>query len=52
MTRTSPCPQFFSVVALPLFQSFSDAFPACVPLTLSAKANYEMWLEEKERAGN
>ena len=31
--------QFFNFVALPLFQTLSTAFPACLPLLTEAKSN-------------
>ena len=37
---------FFDIVALPLFQSFAQAFPDSTPLLDAVKDNYSMWREE------
>ncbi len=51
-THTFPAPShhlqvgFFDIVALPLFQSFSQKFPEAEPLLAAVKENYEMWKDE------
>lgn len=37
---------FFDIVALPLFQSFAQAFPEATPMLDAVKDNYAMWREE------
>ena len=37
---------FFDIVALPLFQSFAQAFPESTPMLDAVKDNYLMWREE------
>lgn len=34
---------FFDIVALPLFQSYAQAFPEALPLLDAVKDNYQMW---------
>jgi hypothetical protein len=38
---------FFDIVALPLFQSFAQAFPDATPMLEAVKDNYAMWREEQ-----
>lgn len=37
---------FFDIVALPLFQSFAQAFTDATPMLEAVKDNYAMWREE------
>jgi hypothetical protein len=37
---------FFDIVALPLFQSFAQAFADAIPMLDAVKDNYAMWREE------
>lgn len=37
---------FFDIVALPLFQSFAQAFIESTPMLDAVKDNYQMWREE------
>ena len=37
---TKSQPGFFSIVALPLYQSFCTYFPGCQPLLKAVKGNY------------
>ena len=40
ITRSQP--GFFSIVALPLFQSLCNFFPGCTPMLTSVKDNYSL----------
>ncbi len=44
--RLRPQVGFFDIVALPLFQSFAQAFQEATPMLDAVKDNYAMWLEE------
>ncbi len=44
--RGTPQVGFFDIVALPLFQSFAQAFPDTSPMLEAVKDNYHMWREE------
>ncbi|GAX77145.1 hypothetical protein CEUSTIGMA_g4591.t1 [Chlamydomonas eustigma] len=35
---------FFTIVAMPQYQSFCSVFPLCNPMLAAVKANYDMWL--------
>ena len=37
---------FFDIVALPLFQSFAQAFADATPLLEAVKDNYNMWRDQ------
>ena len=37
---------FFDIVALPLFQSFAQAFTEATPMLDAVKDNYNMWRDE------
>ena len=39
---TKSQPGFFSIVALPLYQSFSTYFPGCRPLLDAVRGNYRL----------
>ena len=40
---------FFDIVALPLFQSFAQAFGDATPMLEAVRDNYIMWKEEAMR---
>jgi hypothetical protein len=46
--RRDPQVGFFDIVALPLFQSFAQAFPDATPMLDAVKDNYAMWREEAQ----
>ena len=41
---TKSQPGFFTIVALPMFQSFCTVFPTCQPLLKAVKSNHSFWL--------
>ncbi len=46
--KISLCSQvgFFDIVAMPLFQSFAQAFADATPMLEAVRDNYNMWRDE------
>ena len=43
---------FFDIVALPLFQTFAQAFSESTPMLEAVKDNYYLWREDSSREGS
>ena len=48
MGITKSQPGFFNVVALPLYEAFSRAFPGCGPMLEGAKGNCARWTKKAD----